>query len=85
MLAPMAQSGHSLSAQETGSESAEAIARLGEDGELEIFLGDYSVGFEVGTDEQGVYITLCSDCVGEAVGVALSGEEERVPSHKELH
>lgn len=64
---------------------AEAIARLGEEGELEIFLGDYAVGFEVGTDEQGVYITLCSDCVGEAVGVALSGEEERVPSHKELH
>lgn len=66
-------------------EVADAIASLGEEGELEIFLGDYSVGFEVGTDEQGVYITLCSDCVGEAVGVAFSGEQEWIPSHGELH
>ncbi len=66
-------------------EIAEAIARLGDEGELEIFVGDYSVGFEVGTDEQGVYITLCSDCISEAIGVALGGEQERIPSHKELH
>jgi len=64
---------------------AEAIASLGEEGELEIFVGDYSVGFEVGTDDQGVYITLCTDCITEAIGVALSGEQERAPSHKELH
>jgi len=64
---------------------AEAIARLGEEGELEIFVGDYPVGFEVGTDDQGVYITLCTDCISEAIGVALSGEQERAPSHKELH
>ena len=66
-------------------EIAEAIARLGDEGELEIFVGDYSVGFEVGTDEQGVYITLCTDCITEAIGVALGGEQETVPSHKELH
>lgn len=66
-------------------EIADAIARLGEEGELEIFVGDHSVGFDVGTDDQGIYITLCTDCISEAIGAALSGEQESVPSHKELH
>ena len=66
-------------------EIADAIAELGDDGQLEIFVGDHSVGFEVGTDEQGVYITLCSDCIGEAVGIALGAEQDTASSHKELH
>lgn len=66
-------------------EIADAIRELAEEGELEIFVGDQSVGFEIGTDDEGVYITLCSDCVGEAIGTALGGAPETAPSHRELH
>lgn len=66
-------------------EIAEAIRELSDDGELEIFLGDHAVGFEVSTDDEGVYITLCSDCLGEAIGDALGGVPDTAPLHRELH
>jgi hypothetical protein len=64
---------------------ANAIAELQEDGQLEVFIGDFSAGFEVGVDSKGVYLSLCPHCVGEAVGNALGAEEEAAPTHKELH
>ena len=64
---------------------AETIAELQENGQLEVFIGDFSAGFEVGVDDKGVYLSLCPHCVGEAVGGALGAEEEAVPSHNELH
>ena len=64
---------------------ANAIAELQEDGQLEVFIGDFSAGFKVGVDDKGVYLSLCPHCVGEAVGSALGAEEDAAPSHKELH
>lgn len=66
-------------------ELADTIAELQEEGRLEIFVGDYSVGFEVGLDEKGVYLTVCPDCIADAVGVALGAGDATAPPHKELH
>lgn len=64
---------------------ADTIAKLQEEGQFDVFIGNFSAGFEVGVDERGVYLTLCPHCVGEAVGDALGAEEERAPIHKDLH
>ena len=64
---------------------ANAIAEMQEDGQFEVFIGDYSAGFEIAVDSNGVYLSLCPHCVGEAVGNALGAEEEAAPSHNELH
>ena len=64
---------------------ADTIVEMQEDGQLEIFIGDFSSGFEVGVDDKGVYLSLCPHCVGEAVSASLGAEEEATPSHKELH
>ena len=66
-------------------EIAEAIRQLTDDGELEIFLGDHAVGFEVRTDDEGVYITLCSDCLGEVLEDALGGAPDTAPMRRDLH
>ena len=64
---------------------ADTIAKLQEEGQFDVFIGNFSAGFEVGVDERGVYLTLCPHCVGEAIGDALGAEEDRAPIHKDLH
>ena len=65
---------------------ADLMAELHERGEIEIFGGDTSLGFEVGVDADGVYVTLCPHCVGEAVNIALGGDPEGPPEdHGDLH
>lgn len=64
---------------------ADAMAELQENGQLELFIGDLSAGFEVGVDDKGIYLSVCPHCVGEAVGTALGAEDEAAPSHRELH
>ncbi|UCC14907.1 MAG: hypothetical protein JSW21_02850 [Gammaproteobacteria bacterium] len=66
-------------------EIADAIKELSDDGEIEIFVGEHPVGFDVGSDDEGVYITLCSDCLGEAIEVALGAAQETVPLQRQLH
>lgn len=66
-------------------EIAEAISQLQDEGQLDVFVGEHSVSFEVNVDEQGVYLTICPHCVGEAVNLALGGEEQSVPPDCEVH
>ena len=64
---------------------AEAIQELQEEGQIDVFVGDYSVTFDVNVDDKGIYLTVCPHCVGEAVNVALGGEEQSAPPDCELH
>jgi len=64
---------------------AEAIQELQDEGQLDVFVGEHSVTFEVNVDDQGVYLTVCPHCIGEAVNLALGGEEQSVPPDCEVH
>jgi hypothetical protein len=54
-------------------------------GQLDVFVGEHSVTFEVAVDDQGVYLTVCPHCVGEAVNLALGGEEQSAPPDCDVH
>ncbi|MFU8895751.1 MAG: hypothetical protein ACNA8J_05140 [Gammaproteobacteria bacterium] len=66
-------------------EVAQAIGELQEEGQLDIFVGEHSVTFEVAVDDQGVYLTICPHCIAEAVNLALGGEEQSAPPDCEVH
>lgn len=64
---------------------ADSIQELQEEGQFDLFVGDYSVSFDISVDDKGVYLTVCPHCIGEAVNVALGGEEQSAPPDCELH
>lgn len=64
---------------------ADAIQELQEEGQFDVFVGDYSASFDISVDDKGVYLTVCPHCLGEAVNVALGGEEQSAPPDCELH
>lgn len=64
---------------------ADAIQELQEEGQFDLFVGDHSVSFDISVDDKGVYLTVCPHCIGEAINVALGGEEQSAPPDCELH